>query len=122
MARPRNPAPTTPRTPLHLTPEQVRFYDENGYLVLRNFMDAAQVAALRAASEGWMAAGQQAGPAGAGSDYNFAKRAAGEVLYRVNYVHDKTPGRPERLACIFGQPRSAERGREPLRPQFRADV
>ena len=82
------PAPTAPRTPLHLTPEQVRFYDEYGYLVLQNFVDAEQVASLRAASEGWMADGRCAGP---DSDYNFAKRATGEVLFRVNYVHSKTP-------------------------------
>lgn len=98
------PAPTAPRTPLHLTPEQVRFYDENGYLVLRNFVDTAQVAALRAASETWMAQGQQAGTAGAGSDYNFAKRAAGEVLYRVNYVHDKTPAGPNASLGFLGSP------------------
>ncbi|WP_407541788.1 phytanoyl-CoA dioxygenase family protein (plasmid) [Deinococcus radiomollis] len=85
------PEPTAPRTPLHLTPEQVRFYDEHGYLVLRNFADAGQVASLRAASEGWMEGGQRAGPTGAGGDYNFARRATGEVLFRVNYVHSKTP-------------------------------
>ncbi|ULH15614.1 phytanoyl-CoA dioxygenase family protein [Deinococcus sp. KNUC1210] len=98
------PAPTAPRTPLHLTPEQVRFYDENGYLVLRNFASAEQVAALRAASEGWMEAGQQAGPAGAGSDYNFAKRAVGEVLYRVNYVHSKTSEGPNASLAFLGSP------------------
>ncbi len=98
------PAPAAPHTPLHLTPEQVRFYDENGYLVLRNFVDAVQVASLRVASEEWMGEGQRVGPAGAGSDYNFAKRATGNVLFRVNYVHSKTSAGLNASLAFLGSP------------------
>jgi ectoine hydroxylase-related dioxygenase (phytanoyl-CoA dioxygenase family) len=98
------PAPVQPRTPLHLTPEQVEFYDLHGYLVLRNFVDQTQVERLRAASEGWMAEGQQLGPAAAGNDYNFAQRAAGELLYRINYLHAKTPNGPNTSLELLGCP------------------
>ena len=100
---PREPA-GAPRTPLHLTTEQVEFYDTHGYLVLRNFVDAAQVERLRAASLDWMAEGQRLGPAEAGSDYNFAVRQVGEVLYRVNYLHAKTPQGPNASLELLGRP------------------
>ena len=98
------PAPETPRTPLHLTPEQIEFYDAHGYLVLRNFVDPAQVERLRAASLTWMTEGQRLGPEGAGSDYNFAVRKVGEVLYRVNYLHAKTPQGPNASLELLGRP------------------
>ena len=32
------PAPQPPRSPYYLSQEQVRFFDDNGYLILRNWI------------------------------------------------------------------------------------
>lgn len=74
------------RTPYHLTDEQIQFFDDNGYLVLRNWIPQAMLARLQAAGHVWIAEGQHGE---AGDDYNFAKRDHGDVLFRVNYVHNK---------------------------------
>jgi ectoine hydroxylase-related dioxygenase (phytanoyl-CoA dioxygenase family) len=96
----------TSTQPYHLTPEQVQFFDENGYLILRNHIPADMLARLQAAAEAWVRDGwdkfgeseiQQKWDA----DWAFAMRAAGKVMYRVNYLHDK--GRSASLE-LLGSP------------------
>lgn len=77
------------RTPYHLTDEQIRSFDENGYLVLRNWVPAPMLERLQAAGHAWIEAGERLSPAEAGDDYNFAQRAGGPALFRVNYLHNK---------------------------------
>ncbi len=77
------------RTPYHLTEEQISFFDANGYLVLRDWIPAEQLARLQRAGEAWIADGERLSPATAGNDYNFAARPEGPALFRVNYLHNK---------------------------------
>lgn len=77
------------RTPYHLTDDQIRFFDAQGYLVLRNWVPADLLARLQAAGEAWIADGMRRSPATAGDDYNFAQRPGGPALFRVNYLHNK---------------------------------
>ncbi len=78
------------RTPYHLTEEQVRFFDENGYLVLRNWIPKGLLRRLQEAGDAWIAAGAdlQAGDLHA-EDYVFGQRPNGRVMFRVNYLHNK---------------------------------
>jgi ectoine hydroxylase-related dioxygenase (phytanoyl-CoA dioxygenase family) len=87
------------RTPYHLTDEQIRFFDDNGYLVLRRWIPADLLARLRAAGHDWIAQGERAGPGS--EDFNFANRPHGQVLFRTNYVHNL--GQPASLE-LLGSP------------------
>lgn len=80
-----------------LTPEQVEQFDRDGFLVLKQRIDAELLDRLRAASERWMADGLAQGPQ-EGTDYLFAKRASGETFWRVDYLHDK--GEPASLELL----------------------
>lgn len=84
-----NEAPAAGRTPHHLTEAQIRFFDEHGYLVLRDWIPGAMLARLQAAGQAWIAEGERHTPATAGDDYNFAQRPGGPALFRVNYLHNK---------------------------------
>jgi hypothetical protein len=93
-------APTQPRTSLDrglLTPEQVAQFDRDGYLVLKGRIDPALLGRLRTASERWMADGIARGPQ-AGSDWLFADRPTGTVMWRVDYIHGK--GEPASLELL----------------------
>ncbi len=80
----------TGRTGYHLTEEQLHFYDENGYLVLRNWIPEPLLHRLRAAGEAWIAEGIDASPDHPHfEDYMYAKRSTGRVMFRVNYLHNK---------------------------------
>jgi len=86
----------------HLTEEQVRFFDENGYLVLRDHIPADLLDRLREAGHQWIKDGEgitREDPRY--FDYNFAKRPWGRTMYRVNYVHNK--GKPASLE-LLGSP------------------
>jgi hypothetical protein len=78
-----------PRSPYHLTDAQIEFFDTNGYLVLRNWIPQPLLKRLQAAGDAWIVQGETAGPEQSGEDYNFAQRASGPALFRVNYVHNK---------------------------------
>ncbi|HLT62813.1 MAG TPA: phytanoyl-CoA dioxygenase family protein, partial [Microlunatus sp.] len=82
---------TTTQTSRHLLDhDQVRFFDENGYLVLRDRIPADLVDDLRRATAEWMDQGRhQAGPPGEEGDFKFAFRDGHEVMFRVDYVHSK---------------------------------
>jgi ectoine hydroxylase-related dioxygenase (phytanoyl-CoA dioxygenase family) len=75
------------RTQYHLSDEQIQFFDENGYLVLRDWIPAGMLTRLQDAGQAWITAGEAR--VGNSDDYNFAQRAHGPVLFRVNYVHNK---------------------------------
>jgi len=76
--------------PYLLTDDEVRSFDENGYLVLRNRIPADLLARLQAAATTWMAEGRgisEDDPAAI--DYHYANRSTGRVMFRVDYVHNK---------------------------------
>ena len=93
VADPRPPVaadPPAPARPYHLTPEEVRFFDEHGYLVLRGRIPADMLARLQAAADGWIADGRAvAEGAPEAADYQWATRGGGRRLFRVDYLHDK---------------------------------
>lgn len=80
-----------------LTPEQVEEFDRNGFLILRQRIDAGLLARLRAASERWMADGQAQAPR-SGTDWLFADRPSGPSMWRVDYIHSK--GEPASLELL----------------------
>lgn len=71
-----------------LTVEQVAQFDRDGYLLLKQHIDPELLGRLRRAAERWMADGIAQGPK-PGSDWLFAQRAQGTVMWRVDYLHDK---------------------------------
>ncbi len=78
------------RTAYHLTEEQVRFFDENGYLVLRQWIPQDILQKLQAAGAAWINAGLQAEENDPHyKDYMFGQRPHGRVMFRVNYLHNK---------------------------------
>jgi ectoine hydroxylase-related dioxygenase (phytanoyl-CoA dioxygenase family) len=97
---PASPAPTAPRSPFHLTQEQVRFFDQNGYLVLKQWITGELLLRLQAAGQRWIAKGEDLRARQLAKeldqeeleqvdDLAFAKRQDGEVFFRVNYLHNK---------------------------------
>ena len=98
LSTPVIPTPLTeagfPRTPYHLTLDQVRFFDENGYLILRNHIPAELLLRLQEAGDGWIRQGlevdqrRQSGTHWE-EDYAFKAEADRRVFYRVNYLHNK---------------------------------
>jgi ectoine hydroxylase-related dioxygenase (phytanoyl-CoA dioxygenase family) len=88
--RPGEVPDTIRRSPYHLTAEQIRFFDENGYLILRNWIPQDLLKRLQDAGQVWINHGLQAREDDPDSgDYIFAQRSEGRVMFRVNYVHNK---------------------------------
>lgn len=86
----------------HLTPEQVRFFDEHGYLVLRGRIPADLLARLQAAADAWIADGRAVAEGDpAASDYQWATRGGSRRMFRVDYLHGK--GQPASLE-LLGSP------------------
>jgi len=76
--------------PYLLTDDDVRTFDENGYLVLRNRIPADLLARLQAAATTWVAEGREISEDDpAAVDYHYANRSIGRVMFRVDYVHNK---------------------------------
>jgi len=95
---------TTPvlTEPHHLNPEQIDFFDANGFLVLRSRVSGGMLERLREAAVGWVSDGHAAdGNLSHQEDWNFADRPSGRVMFRVNYLHDK--GHPAALE-LLGSP------------------
>ena len=94
-------------SPYHLSEEQIRFYDENGYLILRNWIPEPLIKRLQEAAGHWIQRGweqhQERSDAEQSSwdDWLFAEREAGTVMWRVNYLHNK--GRAASLE-LLGSP------------------
>src|SRR5689334_10832297 len=89
LAEPPIPLPEAPRSPYHLTEEQINFYDENGYLILRQWIPADLLARVQAAADAWMEHGQRVTTDDPlYSDFGFKQGPAGRVFYAVGYVHN----------------------------------
>ena len=81
--------------PYHLTEEQVRSFDENGYLVLRNWIPKELLKRLQDAADRWIDKGLETyrdlGVEAADKlDYRFANRPGGKhAFWRIDFLHDK---------------------------------
>jgi len=85
-----------------LTQEQIESFDEQGFLVLRNRVPAGMLTRLQHAADDWITAGKQAHVLGqADDDYRFVARGQDEVMFRVDYLHNK--GRAASLE-LLGSP------------------
>lgn len=74
----------------HLSPEQIEFFDQFGYLVLRGWVPADLLAHLQAAATAWITDGLAlADDDPSLVDYQFATRPTGEVMFRIDYLHNK---------------------------------
>jgi ectoine hydroxylase-related dioxygenase (phytanoyl-CoA dioxygenase family) len=81
------PAPeASPTTPYHLSPEQIRFFDENGYLVLRGWIPPELLARLQDAGDAWIRDGLEQDGA---EDFKFRTVDGTRTMFRVDYVHNK---------------------------------
>src|SRR5438045_9515884 len=81
---------TAARSPYHLSEEQIRFFDQNGYLVLRNWIPQDLLKHLQEAAEDWIETGLHASEDDPDfDDYRVAQRPSGRVMVRVNYMHNK---------------------------------
>jgi hypothetical protein len=109
-------APFAPAAPqlsrFHLSAEQVEQFDRDGFLILRQWIGPEMLRKLQASADRWIEDGlaferqHGAGPLPA-SDYGFAQRPHGRVLFRVNYLHAKDEasslellGSPEVLGVV----------------------
>jgi ectoine hydroxylase-related dioxygenase (phytanoyl-CoA dioxygenase family) len=81
--------PTIAAKQYHLSPDQIEFFDQNGYLILRNWIKGEMLERLQAAGSEWIALGENLKEGDDRSDFAFAKRPTGEVFFRVDYLHDK---------------------------------
>lgn len=86
----------------HLDDDQIRFFDDQGYLILRNRIPAGILSRLQAAATRMIERGRSAAPDDpSASDYGFAERDSGRVMFRVDYLHAK--GEPTTLE-LLGSP------------------
>ena len=83
------PPPAAPRTPYHLTPEQIQFFDANGYLLLRQWIPQQLLARVRAAADAWIEHGLRATPDDpVFDDFRWKTGPNGPVFFWVGYVHN----------------------------------
>jgi hypothetical protein len=94
-----DPAPAAPRTPYHLSPEQVQFFDDNGYLILRQWIPPKLLDRLRAAGQAWIEHGLRATPDDPlFDDFRWKAGPNGPLFYAVGYVHNM--GEPASLELL----------------------
>lgn len=81
---------TTTRSRYHLTDEQIQFFDDHGYLILKQWVTGPLLERLQAAGRAWMDQGYAATEDTPNrGDFAWAKREIGEVFFRVEYIHEK---------------------------------
>lgn len=81
---------TAGRSDYHLSAAQVHFFDEHGYLILRDWIPRDLLARLQAAGAAWIERGSRADARDPDQkDFIFARRETGRVMFRVNYLHNK---------------------------------
>ncbi|MFC4783364.1 phytanoyl-CoA dioxygenase family protein [Nocardioides sp. MAHUQ-72] len=97
--RTRASAPTAPGA-WSLTDAEVERFDQQGFLVLEQRIPAPLLERLQRAAEGWVADGSDPDRERPG-DWLYASRPSGQVMYRVDYLHDK--GRAASLE-LLGSP------------------
>jgi len=77
-------------TAYHLSAAQVRFFDDNGYLILRNWIPQPMLTRLQEASAAWITRAQEVTESDPDyRDYEFARRPHGQVPFRINFLHDR---------------------------------
>lgn len=74
------------RQDFHLSDQQIGFFDENGYLILRDRVPAELLRKLQDATSRMIARGKAAGPS---DDHRFADRGGHQVMFRIDYLHAK---------------------------------
>src|SRR5690242_20674141 len=80
------PLPQKPRTPYHLTEEQIEFFDTNGYLILKQWIPPALLARVQAAADAWMEHGQRATPDDPlYPDFGYKQGPSGRTFYSVGF-------------------------------------
>jgi ectoine hydroxylase-related dioxygenase (phytanoyl-CoA dioxygenase family) len=95
-------AETPPVEDYCLTSEQIKSFDERGYLVLPGRIPPGMLARLQAAADDWVIAGKKGRELGeTDDDYRFVPRDGREVMFRVDYLHSK--GRAASLE-LLGSP------------------
>jgi ectoine hydroxylase-related dioxygenase (phytanoyl-CoA dioxygenase family) len=80
----------TQLSPYHLTLEQVQFFDDYGYLVLRNWIPKPLLEKLQATGNRWISQGwdvPESDPRQ--SDFKFRVIDGHRTMFRVDYVHNK---------------------------------
>jgi ectoine hydroxylase-related dioxygenase (phytanoyl-CoA dioxygenase family) len=83
-------AQTTSPAAYHLSEEQIAFFDRHGYLILHNWIGGELLEKLQKAAEVWIEQGLTVAPNHPDrADYRFAARPHGQVMYRVDYLHNK---------------------------------
>ena len=75
-------------SPFHLTQDQIQFFDDNGYLILRQWITGDMLRHAQAAGDAWIRQGST-GPRVAEVDYRFTQRENRTVMNRVDYIHAK---------------------------------
>src|SRR5260221_898 len=80
-----------------LSPEQLRLFHEQGYLVLRQVVSSAELTALRASMDALMA---HAAPGKLDNSYGAGHKDGQPVLRRIDYILDKSA--PSR--ALLGHP------------------
>src|SRR5262245_10674702 len=79
----------SPRTPYHLTQDQLQFFDDNGYLILRQWIPPKLMERVRAAADAWIEHGLSATPDDPlYSDFGWKKGPNGRTFYAVGYLHN----------------------------------
>jgi ectoine hydroxylase-related dioxygenase (phytanoyl-CoA dioxygenase family) len=85
-----------------LSAEEIKSYDDEGFLVLRHRVPAGMLARLEEAAVDWVEAGKQSHRLGeVDEDYRFTDRGGREVMFRVDFLHNK--GRAASLE-LLGSP------------------
>jgi phytanoyl-CoA hydroxylase len=85
-----------------LAQAQIDSFDEQGFLKLRNWIPSGMLGRLQEAADEWITAGKESHELGQGDDdYRFATRDGREVMFRVDYLHNK--GRAASLE-LLGSP------------------
>ena len=88
-----------PRSPYHLPSEQVQFFDQNGYLILRKWIPDKLLESIQRAGAGWIRQGMEL--TSENEDYRFNVEGGKRIMYRVDYLHNK--GFPASLE-LLGSP------------------
>jgi ectoine hydroxylase-related dioxygenase (phytanoyl-CoA dioxygenase family) len=73
-----------------LSEEQIEFFDTNGFLKIPGLIQGELLSRLQDGGSLWIGDAQaEASSASRNPDYAFAKRPHGEVMFRIDYLHDK---------------------------------
>jgi ectoine hydroxylase-related dioxygenase (phytanoyl-CoA dioxygenase family) len=80
-------ADAAPQSLYHLTAEQIQFFDDNGYLILRKWIPEPLLSRLQDAGKHWIEMGHA--PENTDPDFAFKNLPAGKTMFRVDFIHNK---------------------------------